>query len=433
MRKGFLTVLVLMLLTVNAVAQVRFDSASIEPSYVEPGDDVQLNVKFSRGLTTRDLFATQTRDGERIPLSTKTGQYYFAQLTPKDFATRDYVIIKQGLRPIGSMASGESWSAPFDVHVADNCPITDYTLVFRLLSAASADSTDYETVLSHDITLTVNGNPKFSITSDNHLSAGQTANFKMRIANVGGGTARHVSVTLNATNPMTVLKSSSSYLGSMDGDTFRDLTYAINVESNAKPGAYTIPVDLKYVGRDGVEETIRDSLGVKIISQPIVEAYIESADKVVSGKSGKVSVSIVNRGFVDAKFLSVGVLESDDYDVVGRQEVYIGNIASDDFESEEFTIKPAEGVSGKIPLTLRVSFTDENTNERVTLDGQDEIQVMSVEEYQAAHPTSSPLEQVLSGILTALAVALGLFILWFALKLWGFVTGLIDRRLFRKR
>jgi len=432
MMRKIVAAAVLLMLASCASAQAKYDSASIEPPYIEPGDTVTINVKFHEGLTKREIYVTPVSNGERLPIGEKADTAYYAVLVPKDEATRRYVLIKEGERPIGHLFAGETWTAPFEIQVLDGAPTTNYTLTFRL-TRGSLEGFGREVALTRDITIVVNGAPKFTADSDSELTAGQTKSFMVAIGNVGGGTARQVTVTLNATSPLTVLKASGQYLGDMNGIASAKLYYDLYVDSTASPKAYTLPVEIKYTDREGNQQTVGKTLGVKVSGKPNVMASIDSFDDMKAGMTGKVTVSVANKGFVEAKFLSLSLLDSDKYTVASKSDVYIGNLASDDFQSEDFRVNVADGIKGKVPLKVRVSYTEENDNEVHTEEFELPVTVMSPEDYDKAHPTTDSRGQLIMVAVLIPAVIVGYVALWLLYKVAGAVTGLIDRKVFRRQ
>ena len=57
----------------------------------------------------------------------------------------------------------------------------------------------------------------------------------------------------------------------------------------------------------------------------------------VVGSEGKVILKIVNKGFADAKFVSVRIFP-EGYTLLSDNNVYIGTVDSDDFESASFDV-----------------------------------------------------------------------------------------------
>ena len=438
MKNGLKTVIgIMIVMTLVATlvsAQARFDSVSMDPPYIQAGDDVNVYVKFHEGLNKREIYSVSTsKGGEKLPVGENADVSYIARLMAKDDATNEYILIKEGDRNVGHLFTGESWTTPFQVHVADDAPATNYTLSFELLKTTIKSPSDGEVILSQDIQVEVSGTPKFTIDSDSEMKAGETKKFKVMVSNVGGGVAKQVMVNLNATAPLTVLRSSSVYVGDMEGGAEKDVSYDLYADSKANPMAYTVPVEIKYTDRSGVQQTVAKVVGVKVQGMPQVSANIDSFDDMKAAMSGKVTINVANKGFVEAKFLTLSIADMKDYTVTGKNDVYIGNLASDDFQTEDFKIKVADGVSGKIPVNVRVSYTEENNNqvheEQQTLF----INVLPADEYDKLHPTSNGTTQVSSYIMLIPALVVAYIVLWLIMKIVGAVTGFIDRKVFRKQ
>ena len=286
--------MMLMLTAIPAMGQVKFDSVSMDPPHIEPGMDVDVNVKFHEGLVPkRNIYESPSTNKERIPLGENADSYYRAVLTPKDEGSTQYILIVEGERTIGHLFQGETWTTPFAIHIVDNAPPTNYTMTFTVLKGSlNRTNGPEETILSKDIVIDVSGIPKFTVDSDNQLTAGESKAFKVSVGNVGGGIAKHVYISLNATAPLTVLKSSSVYVGDMSGQTSNNVNYQLYVDSAASPKAYSIPLEIRYTDRDGSIQTITKTLGVKVQGMPNVKPSIDSFDDFKAGSTGKITISV---------------------------------------------------------------------------------------------------------------------------------------------
>ncbi|MFH0862051.1 MAG: hypothetical protein V1875_03380 [Candidatus Altiarchaeota archaeon] len=427
--------MMLMLTAYPAMGQVKFDSVSMDPPHIEPGMDVDVNVKFHEGPSPkRNIYESSSNNKERIPLGENADSTYRATIAPKDEATGQYILIKEGERTVGHLFQGETWTTPFQIHIADNAPPTNYTLTFSIMKGSlNYTGGPEEPILSKDITIDVSGVPKFAVDSDNQLTAGETKAFKVSVGNVGGGIARHVYVSLNATAPLTVLKSSSVYVGDMSGQSSNNVVYQLYVDSAATPKAYSIPLEVRYTDRDGTIQTMTKNLGVKVQGIPRVMASLDSFDDMKAGTKGKVTISIANKGFVEAKFLSLSIQDTDKYTVISKSDAYIGNLASDDFQSEDFNILVKEGVEGKIPIMVRVSYTEENNNQVHSEDDELQMNVLGAPEYDRLHPAENGSQQMLGYLMIVPVLIISYIGIWLLMKIVGVVTGFLDRKIFRKQ
>ncbi len=432
MKKILLIIGLIALLAQAASAKLLVDSISMEPTYIEPGDEVKINVKFHEDPATWKLTSVKTSSGEKLPVGQDKDKYYITKLIPYDNLAKEHILIKKGERDVGHLYYGESWTSPFEIAVKDRAPEAMYGMELQILRTNLDKTAEPEIAFTTRFNVSVQGNPKFTISSDNQLTAGESKKFKVLISNVGGGVAKHVSVIVNASSPLTVLKSSSIYAGDMSGKAYKEMNYDMHVDSSASPRAYNLPVQIRYTDRAGTEQTIQKKLGVKVAGIPMVSSNLDSFDDFMQGTKGTVTVSIINKGFIDAKFLSVKLSDTKDYTVTSNSDIYIGNLASDDFETEDYTIKLSEGASGKIPLRVTISFTEENNNEMHVVEQLLDLNVLTEDEFYELHPKQNGMQQATSMLLAIPAIIVGYLVLWFLFKIIGLITGFLDRKLFRR-
>ncbi|MFC2162036.1 COG1361 S-layer family protein [Candidatus Altiarchaeota archaeon] len=432
MKKSLMIFGVILILTQAASAKLLLDSMYNNPTYIEAGDNVDIYMKFHEDPSTWKLTSVKTSDGERQPVGKDQDIYYITKIVCTDESAKANIILKNSERDVGYLDYGESWTSPFEVKVSEKAPEGQYGMQFVVLKTNMEKTSTPEIVLTHRFNLTVEGDPKFSITSDNLLTAGEIKRFKVSLSNVGGGIAKHATISLNASSPLTVLKSSSSYMGDMSGKIYRDVYYELHVDSAASPKAYSIPVTITYNDRSGVSQEMDKTLGVKVAGLPSVTSNIDSFTDLKQDMEGTVTVNVVNKGFIDAKFLSIEVLDTDKYTVTSNSEVYIGNLASDDFEKEDFTVKVKKGVAGKIPMKVRVTYTEDNNNEVHVLSEEMELNVMTDAEYLKKNPAQNGTEYAQTIVFGLVGLIVGYLALWFILKILGAITGFIDRHLFKR-
>ncbi|RMF06720.1 hypothetical protein D6764_01585, partial [Candidatus Woesearchaeota archaeon] len=131
-------------------------------------------------------------------------------------------------------------------------------------------------------------------------------------------------------------------------------------DPEAELGLYKVPVKLSYRDTNGDNFSSTNYIGILVASTPEVYASLDESEITKAGTSGKVSVKFVNKGISDIKFLDVKLEQSDDYDLLSADEVYIGNIDSDDYETVDFKlfVKPTDKRFIDLPLTY--SYRDAN-------------------------------------------------------------------------
>jgi hypothetical protein len=147
-------------------------------------------------------------------------------------------------------------------------------------------------------------------------------------------------VTMNlifAGIPFSPVGSSSESINELDEDDDEKFTFRIRVANNVAPGDYEIPYTIRYKEVDSdVTKKTSATIGVRVTGQPEL-VFSVSGENAIENSKGKVSLKIVNKGFSDARFASVRIV-SNDFVLLSDEQVYIGTVDSDDFETAEFDV-----------------------------------------------------------------------------------------------
>ncbi|MBS3139504.1 hypothetical protein J4479_00705 [Candidatus Woesearchaeota archaeon] len=168
------------------------------------------------------------------------------------------------------------------------------------------------------------------------LTPGSDGTISLIIENNLDEDADDVSLQLQfAGLPLTPSGSSEQLVSEIDEGDKEKFSFRVRVASDARPGDYELPYTLNYK-QDGSLQSRKGSLGIRISGEPEL-AYSLSADKPVENQQSKISLKIVNRGFADARFASVKIITGD-FVLLSEEEVYLGTIDSDDFETAEFEV-----------------------------------------------------------------------------------------------
>ena len=122
---------------------------------------------------------------------------------------------------------------------------------------------------------------------------------------------------------------------------------------------------------------------VKTGGSPRIKVGLEEMANLAGGMSGDITLNVVNRGDLNTKYLTMTLLESDNYEILSTQEVYIGELESDDFETATFNLFVRGGVAAEkseyIELPVRIEYTDDN-NKDYSEDSIVKMRIYSVED-----------------------------------------------------
>ncbi len=213
-------------------------------------------------------------------------------------------------------------------------------------------------------------------TSDNTFKPAQEGQINVDVENSFTDDVKNVVISLNFKDiPLIPTRSSEKSIDKIDNDDSEPFSFLIKVSQDAKPGDYEIPYTLKY-NFNNSDKTSSGTIGVRIFSQPDLTFSITTETPVI-GSKGKIDLKIVNKGFSDARFLSVNLI-SNGFTLLSESNSYIGTVSSDDFETASFDVI----FSKQFPnFDALVEYTDFN-NQKVSKSLSLPIEVYSVEKAQ---------------------------------------------------
>mgnify|MGYP001611357717 FL=1 len=168
------------------------------------------------------------------------------------------------------------------------------------------------------------------------LSPGADGEIRIEVENNLDETVDDVSLSLDFRNlPLIPVGSSSDSFDELEEDDNGVFTFRIRASNGIAPGDYQIPYVLTFV-QDNQLKTKQGSIGVTVRAQPQISFSINVENPVIN-QEGKINLKIINKGFADARFVSVKAIQSG-FTILSEKEIYIGSIDSDDFETATFNV-----------------------------------------------------------------------------------------------
>ncbi|MCA9477860.1 MAG: hypothetical protein KC535_01805 [Nanoarchaeota archaeon] len=138
------------------------------------------------------------------------------------------------------------------------------------------------------------------------------------------------------------------------------ISYEIKAYPSATPGYYKLPLSMSYVTDQGAETETEDYVGVIVQAVPELKILLDESTVSKDTKEGTITLKYINKGINDLKFLDSEIVTSENYEISSNSQDYIGDLDSDDYRSETYTIKINDESQ---PLKVKVSFKDENNKE----------------------------------------------------------------------
>ncbi len=254
----------------------------------------------------------------------------------------------------------------------DDAPIVDFVMkvdsnavegTAKLKIRFKFDSSDWVTqefdinIRTHDAMLLTE-----EIKTPANVAPGGTADVQVVLRNSADSPLKNIKAKLD-------LSSSELPFGFVDsigeksvyqiasGDT-ATINFELQAQSEAESKLYRIPLTLNYEDGVGTNYTKSGYVSLTVGDAPDLSLFLTEGT-LYEKTAGKITLQIVNKGLANVKFVTIKLNPSDEYEIVPPDEVYIGVIDSDDFETVDFTLYPKEE---KAKLSLTLSFSDSNNN-----------------------------------------------------------------------
>jgi len=199
------------------------------------------------------------------------------------------------------------------------------------------------------------------------IPAGGKAIVRFTLKNLANARIKDISLKLDmsgTTLPFAPADSTTEKrIDFIDSGQEKSISFNIISDASGDPKIYKIPISLTYSDEAGTSYTKEDIIGLAISSEPQLAVYMETSDSFTGGTTGNVIFSVSNTGPTQAKFVTIVLEPSENYEIIGSDRSYIGNLDSDDFDTAEFTIITNKSLaSTKIPVTVSVSYKDAYNN-----------------------------------------------------------------------
>ena len=168
------------------------------------------------------------------------------------------------------------------------------------------------------------------------LRPGESGRITVDIENNFDDTVKNVVFEIDVSGtPFNVVGSSSFAVNKLEEGDDERFAFGMRVSPTTEPGEYQIPYKLSYMIDN--EKFFRESaIGVKVTSESIVD-FSADVDKPVVGEKAKINFNTINKGLGELRFVSVKIVP-DGFTLLSEQQIHIGDIDSDDFETASFDV-----------------------------------------------------------------------------------------------
>ena len=186
-----------------------------------------------------------------------------------------------------------------------------------------------------------------------------------------------------------------------------EFTFDLLANPEAKSGVYKVPLEISYSDDLGKGYVNNGTMGIVIGAKPDLSITLDDSEIYESGKSGEIFIKIVNKGVTDIKFMNMKLMPSNKYRILSNDEVYIGNIDSDDYETADFKLFIEKSKENQIKVPVVLEYKDANNN-----DFKEAIE-LTLDLYSASEAKKFGLKKgngFVGNLVIAVIVVAGLFI-----------------------
>ncbi len=194
---------------------------------------------------------------------------------------------------------------------------------------------------------------------------GESGLVRLDIENILQDDVEDISIRLDFTDlPFTPVGSSEEGIDELNSGDDEEVSIRIKASNDIVPGDYKIPYTLTYYV-DGERKERTGSIGIRVKGESEI-SFSVSAETPVIGEEGVLNLKIVNRGFSDARFVLVKVFP-EGYTLLSEDEVYVGNVDSDDFETASFDVIFRNNQANLVAIVEYRNFDNEVIKENINL------------------------------------------------------------------
>lgn len=299
---------------------------------------------------------------------------------------------------VGDLPATYSQQASISIKADENATSTTSYVYLEVVYYYS--NSQYKKTLY--VPITIRRDPILQIENVNFsdkLEPGNTITLSFYLNNEGLGAARDVIVSIDQSPNFVVSESSGeSFINSLSSSESKKLTFSITVSPDATVGTTTIPVKLNYYDETRTTNYVEEKdIGALISGNYNFITTLDSQDVITTGTTGSATIKIANAGSQEALHLTISVVKSNNFDI-SPTTIYVGNLKSDDYDSEKLSLNVGSIDTGSYPLSLQISYEDsfgKSYSEIYSVN----VKVSSKAEYALAHQTQSPLPIIVTVII----------------------------------
>ncbi|MAG08018.1 hypothetical protein CMO89_00955 [Candidatus Woesearchaeota archaeon] len=215
-------------------------------------------------------------------------------------------------------------------------------------------------VRTHDAILSILS----AVTVPDQIVPGENAELQLKLKNIADSPIKDIRVKLDIADvpfvPIGIANEKNILRLSSGKESL--LKFSLTAESDAESKIYKVPLLIDYRDGMGSKYTKNNTIGLIVGEEPKLTVTIDNSEVYTNGDTGDVVIKFVNKGVTDLKFLDVKLKGCSDYKLLSPDNVYVGNIDSDDYETADFNLH-IQTAKPEVLLPLSLEYRDANNKE----------------------------------------------------------------------
>lgn len=307
-RRPRLLVLLVGLVLLSSVAGVAIAQDEIQFVRGEPDLEVYTPEPTLTPGSTEALTVQIENDGEiRAGASAQRDLVTTARAVNVELREAEPIVVETERQSVGSIADGERLEVPITVTVPEDADPGEYELDLRIryshtfqFAPRSGVVQERSRTVTRTVDVTVDDGPRFEIEAiDNDVQIGDTGTVQTQVRNVGGETARDLTVELESSSADVTLGEGAANTARIDrlepGEN-ATLPYDVTVRPDVSHRNFSLVGDVHFTDRDGVQSS-QEGLSTGFEPTPDQEFSVSVEESTLRvGESGTVRGTIRNDG-----------------------------------------------------------------------------------------------------------------------------------------
>jgi hypothetical protein len=271
-----------------------------------------------------------------------------------DLDTNNPLTLKSNSEKIIDLNVGETKTIKYNVYVESDAQDGEETVTLNYEIDGNNYDEDFDVLIAPDqVYLQIDS---VSINPES-VAPGQTLNLNIRLRNTANSEIKNVILKLDLSNlPFAPESVTEQRIGLINDKEVIQTNFNLVALSSAQIQVYKVPLLINYEDSYGNKYTRQDLVSINVFEKPDVELSIDQ-NSLIIGRTSKISIKTLNKGLGKISFVGIKILPSTDYEIIGNDNGYLGNIESDDYSSIEFSIIPKKQ---NINLNLVLEYRDSN-------------------------------------------------------------------------